>query len=138
MALFAVTANAAAAVLGRRLFRSEAVEPLDATGIAMAVGAAALLVVGTLVEPRPRLSGQAWGILGWLAVVNTAFAFWLWSRTQRRLTATESSVLNNTMLLQIALLAWLFLGEPLSGREVLGLLGVAAGAALVQWRPRRA
>lgn len=138
VALFAVTANAAAAVLGRRLFRSEAVEPLDATGIAMAVGAAALLVVGTLVEPRPRLSGQAWGILGWLAVVNTAFAFWLWSRTQRRLTATESSVLNNTMLLQIALLAWLFLGEPLSGREVLGLLGVAAGAALVQWRPRRA
>ena len=40
----------------------------------------------------------------WLALVNSAFAFTLWNRTLRTLSATESSVINNTMLIQIAIL----------------------------------
>jgi drug/metabolite transporter (DMT)-like permease len=41
-------------------------------------------------------------IIGWLSVINTAFAFTLWNHTLRTLTAVESSVMNNTVLVQIA------------------------------------
>lgn len=34
----------------------------------------------------------------------------------------ESSVLNNTMLVQIAVLAWWFLGQALTPREIAGMV----------------
>ena len=40
-------------------------------------------------------------------MVNTAFAFTLWNLSLQRLTAVESAGVNNTMLIQIAVLAWL-------------------------------
>ena len=46
----------------------------------------------------------------------------------------ESSILNNTMLIQIAILAWLVLGESLGWREAIGIALAAAGALLVQLR----
>jgi drug/metabolite transporter (DMT)-like permease len=39
------------------------------------------------------------------------------------------------MLFQIALLAWLFLGEALTGRQVLGMVLAAVGTLGVQLRP---
>jgi drug/metabolite transporter (DMT)-like permease len=80
----------------------------------------------------PRLDASGWGIVLWLAIVNTALAFTLWNHTLRRLTAIESSLINNTMLVQIAILAWLFLGEPIGAREALGLLLAVLGVLLVQ------
>ena len=68
--------------------------------------------------------------------MNTAGAFTLWNHTLRRLTATQSAVINNTMLVQIAVLAWLFLGERLDRRQVIGLATVAVGAAVGQLRRR--
>ena len=67
-------------------------------------------------------------------MANTAFAFVLWNRTLRRLTAVESSVANNTMLVQISILAWVFLGEALSARGVVGLVLAAVGTLIVQLR----
>jgi drug/metabolite transporter (DMT)-like permease len=69
-------------------------------------------------------------------VVNTAFAFTLWNHTLRTLPAMESSIINGTMLIQIAVLAWVFLGEGLSWKTGLGLLAAGAGAVLTQWRKR--
>jgi drug/metabolite transporter (DMT)-like permease len=135
VALFAVATNAGGALLGRGIHRRRELGALEVTALSMGVGSAALLALGRLLEPWPRLGPESWAILLWLAVVNTALAFWLWSHTQRLLSATESSVLNNTMLLQIALLAWLFLGEALSRREIAGLVAAALGAAVVQWAP---
>ena len=74
-------------------------------------------------------------VVGWLAVVNTAFAFTLWNHTLQTLTAVESSVVNNTMTIQIAVLAVLFLGERLDAVQLVGLLLAASGAALVQVAP---
>jgi drug/metabolite transporter (DMT)-like permease len=87
------------------------------------------------VEPTPHLDLQSWLIIFWLAVVNTAVAFTLWNHTLRTLTATESSVINNTMLIQIALLAWIFLDEALAPLQIAALVLVALGALLVQLRP---
>ena len=124
--------------LGRSLAR-DATLPLGGavglTAVSMAVGAVALLAVSVAVEgwPRPDLAG--WLVIGWLAVVNTAFAFTLWNHTLRTLTAVESSVVNNTMTIQIAVLAIVFLGERLGPLQLVGLLLAALGAAAVQLTP---
>ena len=73
----------------------------------------------------------------WLAAVNTAFAFVLWNHTLRILSATESSVINNMMLIFIAVLAWLFLDERLALQAWLGLALAAAGILIVQGARRK-
>lgn len=50
----------------------------------------------------------------------------------RTLTAMESSIINGTMLIQIAVLAWLFVGETINFQEGLGMAVAASGALLVQ------
>jgi drug/metabolite transporter (DMT)-like permease len=49
----------------------------------------------------------------------------------------ESSIINNTMLFQIAVLAWVFLGEQFTWRKVIGLIMAAVGTLAVQIRNRR-
>ena len=56
------------------------------------------------------------------------------SRTLRTLSAMESSIINGTMLIQIAILAWIFLGEEISAKELIGMLIASLGAVLVQLR----
>jgi drug/metabolite transporter (DMT)-like permease len=80
---------------------------------------------------------RQWAIIAWLAVVNTAATFTIWNHIQRTLTAVESSVINNMMLPQIAILAWVFLGEALTGRQIAGMALVGVGTLVVQWRGRR-
>lgn len=109
--------------------------PIGLTSTSMVVGGVALLVLGLAVEGWPRLDLIGWLIVAWLAVVNTAFAFTLWNHTLRTLTAVESSVVNNTMTIQIAVLAIVFLGELLGPLQLIGLLLAAAGAAIVQLAP---
>ncbi|MCW8805069.1 MAG: DMT family transporter, partial [Ignavibacteriaceae bacterium] len=68
----------------------------------------------------------------WLAIINTALAFTIWNLTLRTLSAMESSIINGTMLIQIAILAWIFLGEAITVKEGAGMLIAALGALLVQ------
>jgi drug/metabolite transporter (DMT)-like permease len=127
-----VLANAVGGIIGRGVNRQERINPLIVTAISMCIGAVALLALGLATEPPPTLTLQGWAIIVWLALVNTAFAFTLWSHTQRTLTATESSIINGTMLAQIAFLAWLFLGESLTLQDLSGIALVALGTLLVQ------
>ena len=91
-----------------------------------------LVAVGLAVEGPPQLDWTGWLIVGWLALVNTALAFTLWNHTLRTLTAIEASVMNNLMLIEIAVLAWVFLGESLDVREIVGLAVALAGILAVQ------
>lgn len=125
-------ANAAAGLLGRRVNRDSTLTPLTVTTVSMGIGAALLLGTGLAVEGMPSVTPQGWLIIGWLAVVNTAGAFVLWNFTLRRLTATESSVVNNSMLVQIAILSVLFLDARLGPLDVLGLPLAVVGIAVVQ------
>ena len=133
-----VASNAGAAVAGRALQRSATLSPVVMTIVSMGVGSAVLLVAGLAVEGLPVLGPRAWAIVIWLAVVNTAFAFTLWNATLRVLPALTSSLINNTMLVQIAALAWIFLGEVLGARELIGLALAVGGVLVTQipWKPR--
>jgi len=132
VAAVGVLANSCGAILGRSVNRHGHLHPLLVTVVSMGVGSLLLLATGLISEGLPKLDASGWGIVLWLAVVNTALAFTLWNHTLRHLTAIESSLINNTMLVQIAILAWLFLGEPIGAREALGLLLAMLGVFLVQ------
>ena len=135
-ALIGLGANVTGALLGRSINRRADVAPVVVTGVSMSVGATLLVAGGFVVEGPPTLSLRLIAIIAWLAVVNTALAFTLWNRSQRHLTAVESAAINNTMLVQIAALAWLFLDEPPGHVAAAGIVVVTAGAYLATTAPR--
>lgn len=134
-ALVALSANATSSIFGRYINTQEKLNPLVVTSISMGIGGILMLVIGILTQGMGTLNLTQWAIIGWLAVVNTALAFTLWNKSLQTLTAVESSIINGAMLPQIAILAWIFLGEPLGAKEILGLAFVLIGTLIVQlWR----
>jgi drug/metabolite transporter (DMT)-like permease len=131
-----VLSNALASIIGRSVNRRPESDPLVVTLVSMGAGGALLFLIGAVTQGLPPLSWTNWLIILWLALVNTAFAFTLWNQTLRLLTAVESSVINNSMLIQIAILAWLFLGEGLTAVEI-GALILATIAILIVQTARR-
>ncbi|HSB89089.1 MAG TPA: DMT family transporter [Anaerolineales bacterium] len=132
--LVCLVSNAASSLLGRSINRDLDVPPLGITFVSMAAGSLALLVTGVAVQGVGTWRPVDGLIVTWLAVLNTAVTFTLWNRTLRTLTAVESSILNGLMLPQIVLLAYLFLGEAPSLRQIFGLALVALGTIVVQLR----
>lgn len=106
------------------------------TALSMGIGALLLLLAGVALEGWPALDGRGWAIVAWLAVINTAFAFTLYNHALRVLTAVESSAIVNLMLVMVAAMAWIFLGEALDPRQVAGLALATAGVLVVQLSPR--
>jgi drug/metabolite transporter (DMT)-like permease len=111
--------------------------PFIVTAVSMSIGAALMLGTGIIWQGLPALSLKSIGIIVLLAVVNTAFCFTLWNYTQQTLTATESTIINNAMLVQIAILAWVVLGEKQDLKGIIGLGFALLGAIVVQLRIRR-
>jgi drug/metabolite transporter (DMT)-like permease len=132
IALVGVLANAGSSLLGRELNRSGRFSPLLITFVSMGIGSILLLATGIAAQGFGEMTWQDWAIISWLAVINTAFAFTLWNQTLRTLSAVESSVINSLMMPQIAILAYTFLDEALSAKEIWGLLLVGTGVLIVQ------
>lgn len=132
-----ILANAGSAIIGRDVNRSSSLSPITITVISMGIGGIVLLITGIGVQGFPAISFTNVFYLLWLALINTALAFTLWNLTLRTLTAMESSIINGTMLIQIAILAWVFLGEAITTKEGIGMLIAALGAMLVQIKVKK-
>lgn len=132
-----ILANASSAIIGRDVNRSSSLSPITITLVSMGIGGIVLLIIGIGVQGFPAISTSNILYLLWLAVINTALAFTLWNLTLRTLTAMESSIINGTMLIQIAILAWVFLGEAISFKEGIGMIIAALGAVLVQIKRKK-
>jgi drug/metabolite transporter (DMT)-like permease len=126
-----VIANALSAVVGRSINQQEILSPLVITAVSMFIGSIILLIVGFAREGVPSISPTAVGYIIWLSVVNTAFAFTLWNHAMQRLKAVEISIINNTMLFQITILAVIFLSERPTLLEWIGLTIVAISGLLL-------
>jgi drug/metabolite transporter (DMT)-like permease len=135
--LIGVLANSTSALLGRSINRSSKFSALIVTVISMGVGSIVMLIVGSTIQGLPPISFTNIIFLLWLAVVNTAFAFTLWNLTLQKLTAMESSIINGTMLIQIAVLAWIFLGESISLQGGVGMFIAGSGAVIVQLKRKK-
>lgn len=134
VALVGMLANAAGVLLGRRINRRQQLSAIEITVVSMGVGALFLDCIALMQNGIPQLDWQQWLIIFWLALINSAFAFVLWNHSQRILPASESSLINNTMLFQIAILAWLFLGETMNLRQIFALFMAIIAILLVQKR----
>lgn len=129
--VISLIANAFSAIIGREINRSQQVSALVVTATSMMIGAILLLVAGFLTTPTFILSLNGIIIIVWLAVVNTALAFTLWNQSMQRLTALESTIINSTMLVQIAILSFLFLGEVITLFDWIGIILVMTAAMLI-------
>jgi drug/metabolite transporter (DMT)-like permease len=132
--IFGLLTNAGSSILGRSINREKRLQPLVVTTLSMGVGAFFLLVAGIITSGFPALSLKNWLLILLLSVVNTALAFTLWNRSLRVLHASESSIINNTMLFQVAILGWVFLDEAMTVHQVIGMCIAGCGAIVAQIR----
>jgi drug/metabolite transporter (DMT)-like permease len=124
--------GAIGSIISRDVNRSAYLPPLTLTTFSILIGSAVMFAVGIATEGFPAFSITSWLIIIWMAVVNTAFAFTLFNRTMQVLQATETAAINNTLMIQVPILAFVFLGERISLREILGLCLVLTGVIMVQ------
>ncbi len=123
---------AAYLVASRAFFKPGEIGPLGLSAFAMGVGTVFIAGSAWVYEGFTALSLGGWGIVLWLGVVNTAAAFFLWNHALQRVEAFEISILQNTMLIQIAILSVIFLGEKLTASKMLGTAAVFVGVLIVQ------
>lgn len=132
MILLSGIGYAAQLTANRSFLQRGAATALDLVLFPMLVGAAAMVVLGLCLEPWPTFSGKLLLLLLWLGPVNGAAAFFLWTYSQTGLQAFESSVLNNSMLLQIAALDVALLQRSLSPLHMISLALAGVGILVVQ------
>lgn len=131
-AFLSLAGNTVGSLLGRHINRDSTIHPIVITAISMLIGSVIMLVTGILWQGLPPLSMQSIWIVVVLAVINTAVCFTLWNYIQRTLLATETSIINNTMIVYVAILAWIFMGEKQTVVGIIGLILAMGGAMLVQ------
>ncbi|MQA84768.1 MAG: EamA family transporter [Streptosporangiales bacterium] len=127
-----LVANALTTVQGRYVNCGGDGHPAVVTLVTMGLCGGVLLAVGVPAQGLPAPTPAGWLITLELAVVNTALAWALWNHALRTLPAVRAGLINNTMMIHVAGLGWLFLGERLGVREVLGLAVALAGVVAVQ------
>ncbi|MEU2288000.1 EamA family transporter [Streptomyces sp. NPDC013178] len=140
LAAFASTASmSAGTVLTKKWGRPEGVGPLALTGWQLTAGGLLIAPVAFLVEGAPpALDGRAVGGYLYLALANTAVAYWLWFRGIGRLTATQVTFLGPLSPLTAAVVGWAALGQALTAVQLAGM-ALAFGATVVgQLGPRTA
>jgi probable blue pigment (indigoidine) exporter len=136
-ALAATAAMSAGTVLTKRWGRPEGVGPLALTGWQLTAGGLLIAPVALLAEGAPpALDARAVGGYLYLALANTAVAYWLWFRGIGRLTATQVTFLGPLSPLTAAIVGWAALGQVLTPLQLTGM-ALAFGATVAgQLQPR--
>ncbi|ORT61733.1 EamA family transporter [Streptomyces sp. CB03238] len=136
--LASAAAMSAGTVLTKRWGRPEGVGPLVLTGWQLSAGGLLIAPVAFLVEGAPpALDGRGVAGYAYLALANTAVAYWLWFRGIERLTATSVTLLGPLSPITAAVIGWAALGQTLGPVQLAGMV-IAFGATLVgQWTPRQ-
>jgi drug/metabolite transporter (DMT)-like permease len=100
-------------------------------GIAAVALALCAVILGRL--PKVRARWKQFAILG---AVNAAIPFSLISAAEIHLTASLAAILNSTTVMFTALVAAVWMGDPLTARKVVGVvMGIVGVAVLVGWDP---
>ncbi|MEV6571183.1 EamA family transporter [Streptomyces sp. NPDC051577] len=131
---------AAGTVMTKRWGRPEGVGPLAVTGWQLTAGGLFIIPIAALVEGAPpALDGRALLGYGYMMLINTGIAYWLWFRGIGKLTATSVTLLGPLSPLTAAVIGWSALGQALTPVQVLGMaiaFGATVAGQLAQRTPR--
>ncbi len=98
--------NTIGALLSRRINRGARMNAFIVSTVTIGIGGILMLLAGLVFYGLPAIQVEGTGMLLWLAVINTAVAFPLWNYSLQTLTAMESNIISNTMLIYVAILAY--------------------------------
>ncbi|WP_333773529.1 EamA family transporter [Streptomyces sp. IBSBF 3136] len=131
LAAVASTASmATGTVLTKRWGRPAGAGPLALAGWQLTAGGLLIAPVALLVEGAPpAFDGRALAGVLYLALANTAVAYWLWFRGIGRLGATQAGFLGPLSPLTAAVVGWAALGQALTPVQTAGM-ALAFGATL--------
>ncbi|MFE7772904.1 EamA family transporter [Streptomyces sp. NPDC057445] len=137
--LLSSASMSAGTVLTKRWGRPAGVGPLAMTGWQLTGGGLLIAPVALLAEGAPpSLDGRAVAGYAYLALANTAVAYWLWFRGIERLTATSVTLLGPLSPITAAVIGWAALGQDLTPVQLLGMVVAFAATALGQLAHRPA
>jgi drug/metabolite transporter (DMT)-like permease len=120
-------------VLVRYFMKDGSSDVLSFTAVSITVGSLILLGISGVIEGYPNPDVRTWFSIIWLSLINTGLAFVLWNYCLKYLKAYEQSILQNTMLIQITALSWVFLkAEAITFTNIIGIFLVFIGVLIVQ------
>lgn len=109
--------------------------------VQLPAGAAALFVALLLsgdVAALVAFDARGWLAIAFLATIGGAASFYTWIWALERIAPSRVAVTVTLNPIAAALLGTVVLGEPLTTRLLLGLVGVVGGIALANWPVRAA
>jgi drug/metabolite transporter (DMT)-like permease len=124
-------------IISRYYLRKNYENVITLTSISMLFGGLMLLSATIITGNIVNVSFNNWIMILWLSIVNTVVAFFLWNHALKTLKAVEQSILQNTMLLQITILAVIFLQETINEQKIIGMAIVFVGVLIVQLKAKK-
>ncbi|WRZ92887.1 EamA family transporter [Streptomyces sp. NBC_01007] len=136
-ALASTASMSTGTVLTKRWGRPDGVGPLALTAWQLTAGGLLIAPVALVAEGGPPpLDGRAIGGYLYLALANTAVAYWLWFRGIGRLTATQVTFLGPLSPLTAAVIGWAALGQALTPVQSAGMTLAFGATVFGQLRAR--
>jgi drug/metabolite transporter (DMT)-like permease len=102
--------------------------------LAGATGLATIAVLDGSLAVLPALAASGWAAILFLGIFGAALTFWLWNYGLEHTTPTRVAITVTLNPIVAMALAVPLLGEPVTARLLLGLVGVIAGIALTAWQ----
>ncbi len=118
----------------RRIMVKRRSNPRTLVAQTMLIGSVVMLLVGLAVEGLPVITLRLVLILLYLSLISGALGFYLWTRSQQELTAFESSSINNLMLIEIALMDFVFFKRSFSAIQIVAVFVVFGSILWIQRR----
>ena len=123
-------------VLGRKFAKAGTVSTLRLTTIPLALGGVITLLFAIPLEGIPSAPLSSWGLILFLAAVNTAIAYLLYNHALQILPAFQMNIALSLTPVWTAVFGFFLLDERLEALQMLGIAVLIAGVMLVQMRKR--
>ncbi len=121
-------------ILGRKLAKAGTVSTLRLTTIPLALGGVITLLIAIPLEGIPSAPPASWGLILFLAVVNTAIAYLLYNHALQIMTAFQMNIALSLTPVWTAIFGFFLLDERLEALQMLGIAVMIVGVMLVQMK----
>src|SRR5258708_7174407 len=118
--LIAAVGYAGMIICGR--FLAADYHPLQVTAVTFGAGTLLLVLINLVSGIVVVHSTQGWLLILYLGLVPTAFAYWLFQKGLRSVSATAASIVSMLDPVVAAALAWALFGETLAGTGIAGAI----------------